>query len=121
MSRDYKSRKPSKSTKENGGSAFWGGFVGYALGLVSAIGIWIYLSYAPSPFLPNEKVASSSEKSEIHPAPDQTKTPAKPTHEDPLSLVEEKPRCDFYKILPGIEEPEIDQAFEEAVEQPAQP
>ena len=33
MSRDYKTRKPSKSTPEKGGSAFLGGFVGYALGL----------------------------------------------------------------------------------------
>ena len=32
MSRDYKTRKPSKSTPEKGGSAFLGGFVGYALG-----------------------------------------------------------------------------------------
>ena len=40
MSRDYKARKSSKSENEKGGSAFFGGFVGYALGLVSAIGIW---------------------------------------------------------------------------------
>lgn len=121
MSRDYKTRKPAKSTNEKSGSTFLGGFVGYALGLVSAIGIWMYLNHIPSPFLPNEKVASSSEKSETLQPSDQTKTPAKPTHEEPLSSIEEKPRFDFYKILPGIEEPEIDQTFKQADEQPAQP
>lgn len=121
MSRDYKTRKPAKSTNEKSGSTFLGGFVGYALGLVSAIGIWMYLNHIPSPFLPNEKVASSSEKSETPQTPDQTKTPEKSTHEEPLSSIEEKPRFDFYKILPGIEEPEIDQTFKQADEQPAQP
>jgi|CXWL01.1.fsa_nt_gi cell division protein FtsN len=121
MSRDYKTRKPAKSTNEKSGSTFLGGFVGYALGLVSAIGIWMYLNHIPSPFLPNEKVASSSEKSGTPQPPDQTKTPEKSTHEEPLSSIEEKPRFDFYKILPGIEEPEIDQTFKQADEQPAQP
>lgn len=121
MSRDYKARKSAKSENEKGGSAFFGGFVGYALGLVSAIGIWLYLNYAPSPFLPTEKVADSSAKSETRPASEQPKTPAKPVQEEPLSAVEEKPRFDFYKILPGIDEPEIDQASRKADERPVQP
>lgn len=121
MSRDYKSRKSSKSENEKGGSAFFGGFVGYALGLISAIGIWLYLNYAPSPFLPTEKVADSSAKSETRPASEQPKTPAKPVQEEPLSAVEEKPRFDFYKILPGIDEPEVDQASRKADERPVQP
>lgn len=121
MSRDYKTPKTSKSTKEGSGSAFWGGFVGYALGLVSAIGIWLYINYAPSPFLPSEKVASSSDKSESKPATEQSKTPAKQAHEDPLIALQEKPKFDFYKILPGIEEPEIDRTFKRVDEKPAQP
>ncbi|WP_292993096.1 SPOR domain-containing protein [Nitrosomonas sp.] len=120
MSRDYKTRKPSKSTPEKGGSAFLGGFVGYALGLASAIGIWLYFNYAPSPFLPTEKVASSVEKSEAKAIPEQPKTPVKP-QEEPVVTAEEKPRFDFYKILPGIEEPEINHEYKPAVAQPAQP
>ncbi len=120
MSRDYKTRKPSKSTPEKGGSAFLGGFVGYALGLASAIGIWLYFNYAPSPFLPTEKVASSVEKSEVKATPEQPKTPVKPQQE-PVVTAEEKPRFDFYKILPGIEEPEINHEYKPAVAQPAQP
>ncbi|MBA3755396.1 MAG: SPOR domain-containing protein [Nitrosomonas sp.] len=121
MSRDYKARKSAKSENEKGGSAFFGGFVGYALGLISAIGIWLYLNYAPSPFLPTEKVADSSGKSETRPASEQPKTPAKPVQEEPLSAVEEKPRFDFYKILPGIDEPQIDQASRKVDERPVQP
>jgi len=121
MSRDYKVRKSAKSENEKGGSAFFGGFVGYALGLISAIGIWLYLNYAPSPFLPTEKVSDSSAKSETRPASEQPKTPAKPVQEEPLSAVEEKPRFDFYKILPGVDEPGIDQASRKVDERPVQP
>ncbi|PXW89651.1 cell division protein FtsN [Nitrosomonas sp. Nm84] len=122
MSRDYKARKSSKSADEKGGSAFFGGFVGYALGLMSAIGIWLYLNYAPSPFLSTEKVAGSSAKSEPQAVPaEQLKTPAKPVQEEPLIAVEEKPRFDFYKILPGIDEPEIYQTNKQADARPVQP
>ncbi len=114
MSRDYKSPNSSKSANEKGGSAFLGGFVGYALGLMSAIGIWLYISYAPSPFL-------TTEKSETRPAPEQSKSPAKPVQEEPVSMAEEKPRFDFYKILPGIDEPEINQTNRRVEERPAQP
>ncbi len=117
MSRDYKTRKSSaKSTNEKGGSAFLGGFVGYALGLASAIGIWLYLSYAPSPFLLAEKNQTQSS----------IKTPkstekSMPMPEEPINLVEEKPRFDFYKILPGIDEPEMDHEYQKYIEPPAQP
>lgn len=122
MSRDYKARKSSKSADEKGGSAFFGGFVGYALGLMSAIGIWLYLNYAPSPFLSTEKVAGSSAKSEPQAVPaEQLKTPAKPVQEEPLIAVEEKPRFDFYKILPGIDEPEVDQTSRQTDTRPVQP
>ena len=121
MSRDYKTRRPTKSTPEKGGSAFFGGFVGYALGLASAIGIWLYFNYAPSPFLPADKVVSSSEKNHTQPAAETPKAAEKPAQPEPLAVVEEKPRFDFYKILPGIEEPEIDQDFKRAAEPPAQP
>ena len=121
MSRDYKSRKSSKSANEKSGSAFFGGFIGYALGVMSAIGIWLYLNYAPSPFLPTEKVASSTEKRESRATPEQPKASTKPIQEEPVSVVEEKPRFDFYKILPGIDEPEIDLTSRRSAERPAQP
>ncbi|PTQ84202.1 SPOR domain-containing protein [Nitrosomonas ureae] len=122
MSRDYKTRKSStKSANEKGGSAFLGGFVGYALGLASAIGIWLYLTYAPSPFLPTEKTVSTSQKNPTQLTTATLKTPAIPLQEEPTKLVEEKPRFDFYKILPGIDEPEIDHEYRKIAELPAQP
>ena len=115
MSRDYKTHKPAKSGSEKGGSAFFGGFVGYALGLASAIAIWLYLSFAPSPFLQSEKAAVPTEKSDSTPAiPSKL---IKPVPEEPQQVVEEKPRFDFYKILPGIDEPEIDPANVRKVEE----
>ncbi|MBS0425234.1 MAG: SPOR domain-containing protein [Proteobacteria bacterium] len=121
MSRDYKTRKPAKSSSEKGGSAFFGGFVGYALGIASAIGIWLYLNYVPSPFLPAEKVAPSAEKTPPQPAAEKTKTAEKAAPEEPVAVAEEKPRFDFYKILPGIEEPEVNREFKRAAEPRTQP
>lgn len=118
MSRDYKSPNSSKSANGKSGSAFFGGFVGYALGLISAIGIWLYISYAPSPFLAPDKTAQPSAKSEARPAPEQPKAPIKPAQEEPVNVVEEKPRFDFYKILPGIDEPEIDSANKPTEQRP---
>lgn len=103
MSRDYKSPNPPKPAKETGGSLIWGIFIGYALGLVTAIGVWMYLNQATSPFLPGEK-AKSAQEAETFPGL-ATKVPALTTLQDKQNPVEEKPRFDFYKILPGIEEP----------------
>lgn len=113
MSRDYKTRKPSASKPEKKGSAFFGGFVGYALGLASAIGIWFYLNFAQNPFVANEKKPVTAEKNQVQlqpqPAPEVVQQPIKPdVPEQSPKLVEEKSKFDFYKILPGIEEPEID-------------
>ncbi|SFP48391.1 Sporulation related domain-containing protein [Nitrosomonas cryotolerans] len=116
MSRDYKSRK-SSTTSKNGSSLIWGLFIGYAMGLISAIGVWIYLSQAPSPFLSNEKLTDSpSTKQDISKAP--SKIQPSITPEEKVAKVDEKLRFDFYKILPGIEEPVTEQEFKEAVQQP---
>lgn len=105
MSRDYKSQKSSRSSSKKGGSAFLGGFVGYALGIMSAIGIWLYLNYGPSPYLANDKNATATIKNEplLKSEPQKTTPP-----ETPITVVEEKPRFDFYKILPGVDEPEME-------------
>ena len=56
MSRDYKSRKPAAS-RGGKGVLMLGVFIGYTLGIVSAIGIWFYLEQAPSPFLSEEQIS----------------------------------------------------------------
>lgn len=118
MSRDYKTRKPPASKPEKKGSAFFGGFVGYALGLASAIGIWFYLNFAQNPFVANEKKPVTAEKNQVQPTPEVAQQPIKPdVPEQSPKLVEEKSKFDFYKILPGIEEPEIDYSTRRIEEQ----
>lgn len=118
MSRDYKSRKPARSSPEKSGSAFLGGFVGYALGLASAIGIWVYFNYGPNPFLATEKVPSSAEIHQKQSTVEASAPPEKAEKEEPVHLAEEKPKFDFYKILPGVDEPEIDHHYRPAAEPP---
>ena len=118
MSRDYKS--PSKSNSEKKGSnLFLGLFLGYVLGLVSAIGVWMYIHQAPSPFIQNEKPEVS--------------TKIKPSKNGDIALKEmlildnsqsqtkdldEKTRFEFYEILPGNEEPVTEIELQKAAEQP---
>lgn len=109
MSRDYKSHNTSSSRK-GGSSLIAGLFIGYTLGLVSAIGVWMYISQTPSPFLTEEKSIITKEETAIDPLSDKKVTTA-----------EEKPKFDFYKILPGIEEPVIAEDFEQAIQQQAAP
>tara|TARA_R110002073_G_scaffold287129_2_gene451831 strand:+ start:2294 stop:2914 length:621 start_codon:yes stop_codon:yes gene_type:complete len=115
MSRDYKSSKPSTSTKSKG-SLIWGLFIGYALGLISAIGVWMYLSQAPSPFLTKENVADNTPIKYGTSNTQETLTLA--TDKEKPTQVDEKTRFDFYKILPGVEEPVTEQEFKQAVQQP---
>jgi cell division protein FtsN len=109
MSRDYKSRKTS-TTRKSSSSLIAGIFIGYTLGLVSAIGVWMYISQAPSPFLTEEK-----------PTTTQKTTQTETSSEKKIAEVDEKPKFDFYKILPGIEEPVVEQDLEQAIQQQAAP
>ena len=118
MSRDYKS--PSKSnSRKKGSNLFLGLFIGYALGLVSAIGVWMYIHQAPSPFIQNEKPEVS--------------TKIKPSENGNIALKEMlildnsqgqnkdpngKTRFEFYEMLPGNEEPVTEIELQKAAEQP---
>jgi len=118
MSRDYKSPSKSNSGKK-GSNLFLGLFIGYALGLVSAIGVWMYIHQAPSPFIQNEKPEVS--------------TKIKPSENGNIALKEmlildnsqgqnkdpnEKTRFEFYEMLPGNEEPVTEIELQKAAEQP---
>ena len=118
MSRDYKS--PSKSnSRKKGSNLFLGLFIGYVLGLVSAIGVWMYIHQAPSPFIQNEKpeISKKIEPSKngdialkemliLDNSQGQTKNP------------NEKTRFEFYEMLPGNEEPVTEIELQKAAEQP---
>jgi cell division protein FtsN len=91
--------KPSRarSRRSGFGGTVLGLFIGLALGLALAAGVAFYLMKGFNPF----QSAASNRDSAREPA----KEMAKPGRAD--SSAPEKPRFDFYKILPGGEEPKI--------------
>jgi cell division protein FtsN len=82
---------------KSGGGFLLGMFVGLIIGLATALGIAFYLNKTPIPFMAKKPVAEK---------PAETgKTPGiagMPAGKAPAA---EKPKFDFYKILPGSEEP----------------
>lgn len=119
MSRDYKSRKSNSTPNKTGGSLFLGLFIGYAFGLASAIGIWMYISQAPSPFLETEEMSTVSQSKE-HDA-GKTLNESATNSTSKKEAIEDNDKFDFYKILPGNEETVIEQAFEPVIQPLPQP
>ena len=103
MAKDYKPRMIAR--KKSGGGTLLGIFIGLILGLGIAVGITWYMSKTPIPFLakakPPEKVATEPGKA-----------PVKPDEKTTQQV--EKPRFEFYKILPGAEEPVTEQQIKQA-------
>ena len=102
MTKDYKPRPAGRS---KGSGLLLGMFIGFLLGMGVAAGIAIYFFKTPVPFT------------------NRTATPAKPGPSGPdaktTSTTEDKPRFDFYRILPGQEETVTDKQLREASKQAA--
>jgi cell division protein FtsN len=103
MAKDYKPRVIAK--KRNDGGTLLGIFIGLILGLGIAVGIAWYMNKAPIPFI---NKAKPPEKTAAEPG----RTPAKPDERTTQQV--EKPRFEFYKILPGAEEPVTEQQIKQA-------
>jgi len=108
MSRDMKPRKSSKAMSRNkaGGGTLLGLFIGLVLGVLAAAGVVWYIYKTPMPF--NNKsqpspVTSPAQSAAQPPgasvAAQPMALPGKPG--DPVPQNGDKPRFDFYKILPG--------------------
>ena len=100
MSRDYKGTDRKGGGRRNSGSLLAGILIGLVLGLGIALAVAWYINKMPSPFS-SKSVAplkSESEKSK----------PAQTARVDESKAGDAKPRFDFYKILPGAEEPSPD-------------
>jgi cell division protein FtsN len=85
------------SRGKSGGSFLLGMFVGLIIGLATALGIAFYLNKTPIPFMSKKPAADKPG--------DAAKVPeisGMPAGKAPAA---EKPKFDFYKILPGSEEP----------------
>lgn len=101
MSRDYKGRAGSSSGKKGGSRLLAGIFIGYVLGIASAIGVWLYIERAPSPLLSPEdrtaeEIKNGHTSGSVNPLSEK-KLQGKPAET-------QQPRFDFYKILPATEE-----------------
>jgi len=102
MTKDYRPRAAAK--RKSSGGTLLGIFIGLILGLAIAVGIAWYMNKTPIPFLskpkPPEKAAEAG------------KALAKPDEKTTQQV--EKPRFEFYKILPGAEEPVSEREIKQA-------
>jgi len=106
-----RSARMQQTRRSSGGSFLLGVFIGLILGLAIALGIAFYLNKTPLPFSSKGKPPAAREG-----AADAAQPPAiagLPSAASPASKAGEKPRFDFYKILPGGEEPVTDQQLKE--------
>ena len=102
--RSMRSAPPSRS----GGSFLLGMFVGLLIGLGIALGVVFYLNKTPLPFLAKPKPGTGK---------DAPANPAKPAAVAgmPQGVGKgERPKFDFYKILPGSEEPVSEKELKDA-------
>lgn len=99
MSRDYKPASKSTSSNKLGNPMLAGIFIGMFIGLAIALAVAVVIKGSPSPFLERKSEPPASDKTPLAP----TALAEKPAEDKPKAA--EKPRFDFYTILPGIEEP----------------
>jgi len=99
-------KRPAPPSR-TGGSFLLGMFVGLLLGLGIALGVAFYLNKTPLPFLGKAKPAAGKD------APDAGK-PAVVAGMPQGSAKADKPKFDFYKILPGSEEPVSEKDLKDA-------
>jgi cell division protein FtsN len=90
-------RRSGPSRRSGFGGTLLGIFVGLALGLALAAGVAFYLMKTGNPY---QSAGPARE-----PQREAAKEPAKGTRTETGAV--EKPRFDFYKILPGVEEPKV--------------
>lgn len=103
-----KHSRRSKTPARSGGGTILGIFIGLILGLGIALGVAFYLNKTPIPFLGKSKPAATKDGKD---APAEQKPVAGMPQGVPKG---EKPKFDFYKILPGGEEPVSEKELKDA-------
>jgi len=105
--------KPVRRTappRRSGGSFLLGMFIGIILGLGIALAVAFYLNKTPLPFLGKSRLAGDGKETAVR--------PQKPIAGMPQGGVKgterDKPKFDFYKILPGTEEPVTEKELKDA-------
>ena len=113
MSKDYKgSSRNGAKPKGGGGSLLIGILIGLLLGLGISLAVAWYINKMPTPFQTRSGQAAKGE------APKGVVAETD-KNDEKNGKTESKPRFDFYKILPGSEEPVTDQQFREAQQKPS--
>jgi cell division protein FtsN len=103
-------RPQAAPRSKSGGGFLLGVFIGLVIGLVVAIGVAFYINKTPIPFISKERPATKDAAPAAAGKPPaiaglpSTGAPASQSAAAP-GKTPEKPRFDFYKILPGGEEP----------------
>ena len=99
-----KAARPQAAPRSKSGGGFLlGVFIGLVIGLGAAIGVAFYLNKAPVPFVTKAKPPATKEADGKAPAVAALPPGSTPAAKDatPPAKAAEKPRFDFYKILPG--------------------
>jgi cell division protein FtsN len=99
-------RYMTATRKSSGGGFLLGIFVGLLIGLAIALGVAFYLNRTPVPFTvakPKDEKAAPAGKSPAIAGLPQGGAPSSSAATAPTGTAE-KPKFDFYKILPGAEE-----------------
>src|SRR5437588_4016918 len=99
-------RTPPAMRRRSGGGFLLGMFFGVLVGLGISLAIAFYLNKGPMPFLiakPKQAEKDATEKS----------GPVAGLPQGTPAATPEKPKFDFYKILPGQEEPVSEKEFRE--------
>ena len=99
-------RTAPATRKRSGGGFLFGLFVGVVIGLAVSLGIAFYLNRTPVPFITAKKQAEP-------PAPGKPPAIAGLPQSAAVPQQQEKPKFDFYKILPGAEEPVTERELRE--------
>jgi cell division protein FtsN len=111
---------------KQGGNFLIGLFAGLVLGLGIALGVAFYLNKTPLPFLGKAKPAAKDDKSAPGEAPRAVAGMPQGGAASKGGADKDRPKFDFYKILPGSEEPVSEKDLKEAAKaaakaQPGQP
>jgi cell division protein FtsN len=104
MTRDYKRVERKSAARGGGHTLLVGILIGLVLGLAIALAVAWYINKVPSPFLSRPATPKQSDKP----------TPSARSDQRSAQPAETKPRFDFYKILPGVEEPATEQQMKDA-------
>jgi cell division protein FtsN len=102
-------RRQHASRDKASGGFLLGVFIGLVIGLGIAIGVAFYINKTPLPFIAKSQAPGDE-------AAAQGKTPAiagMPQSSQGAASAGDKPKFDFYKILPGAEQPVTDKELKE--------